>query len=189
MTSFVRADCPSQIFSVITCNWTTSPSPTHSSSSNNNNNNVQLSLSSIFTKLEYSYTFWLLCFFLDIGISTWQTLFQFQVRLGRPRQRITVITREHECDSGILSWENISNQFRSILWMFSRDFKPKTEADTGLRTLNDLFDLLCKPRVYPRVEMFYKHAKHSEGKVNISPDIDGTNIQLIFLTDSNKENK
>ena len=37
--------------------------------------------------------------------------------------------------------------------------------------------------------MFYKHAKHSIGKVNISEDSDGTNIQLIFLTDSNKENK
>ena len=37
--------------------------------------------------------------------------------------------------------------------------------------------------------MFYKHAKHSIGKVNISRDSDGTNIQLIFLTDSNKENK
>ena len=188
MTSFVRADCPSQIFSVITCIDTShTEQERHEQQQQQQQSSIVFVLE--FSKLEYSYTFWLLCFFLDIGISTWQTLFQFQVRQGRPRQRITVITREHECDSGILSWENISNQFRSILWMFSRDFKPKTEADTGLRTLNDLFDLLCKPRVYPRVEMFYKHAKHSEGKVNISPDIDGTNIQLIFLTDSNKENK
>ena len=50
-------------------------------------------------------------------------------------------------------------------------------------------DLLCKPGLYPGSEMLYKHAKHSIGKVNISPDSDGTNIQLIFLSDSNKENK
>ena len=49
---------------------------------NNNINNKYIEL--FRSKLEYSYTFWLLCFFLDIGIPTWQTLFQFQVRLRLP---------------------------------------------------------------------------------------------------------
>ena len=121
MTSFVRADCPtqskspllyltshhllqldnfsraadsSQLFTgqqqtIIIIRWTGGGGEEDffslqqsRSVTNNNINNKYIEL--FRSKLEYSYTFWLLCFFLDIGIPTWQTLFQFQVRLRLP---------------------------------------------------------------------------------------------------------